>query len=66
MPSKLTPNCGGCKSTINDGANWVKKCTWCCKQYCNNCINGGCPHCGKSGEDWTQKVVSQKEYENSF
>lgn len=62
MPTNWEYECGGCGSDHNQGARWVKKCTWCCKRYCNQCISGGCPHCGKSGEDWTHKVLTDAEY----
>lgn len=65
MPSTRTPSCGGCSSRKENGANWVKKCTYCCKQYCNVCSSSGCPHCGKYGEDWTQKVVSTEEWDRN-
>ena len=63
---EVLPACLNCNATMKDGAYAVRKCTWCCKKYCNKCSTGsGCPHCGKYGEDWVRKIVSQEEYERS-
>lgn len=56
-----SPYCSGCNADANSGARWEKKCTYCCKKYCNKCApNVVCPHCGRTGEDWTREIVPSK------
>ena len=54
-------SCWNCNSTSESGALYMKKCTYCCKTYCNICsTGGGCPHCGKHETDWRKEIISEQ------
>jgi hypothetical protein len=60
----LSCHCPNCDATIEDGARYLAKCAYCCKQYCNKCISSDatCPHCGRSGTDWRRRMVTYEEW----